>query len=415
MKNYKHLYIHIITIKINSCVETMTPREELDDFRRPEELEITRYTRRGYDSSRLAEILHLVRNERLFEYVVKEGLNEQRMLRIIDDIIFLKHLMIVKGCSHQCSFCGQNPLLKVEQIYEQDFMHIVNVFERFVAAAGIPQYHALSDISFHRDGESLMYAGKKSPQDEGNGDLAAMMLRVKESRLFDRTKDKADRIRICTAGVFDRDEGKTITGAIKKMMSDIDRYFGTDKKTGSRGGIRFSFHTGTAYLKKSGHLGISPDDWVRILIDNFVLFKPLFDDGRFGIRIKEAEDTGHNLAKMHGYTTAEMWKLLWKVWKEAGYCELEEAKAKNPKVILSRKITASGRGRTFDGAVPYEGCEPTYVAGMDRLRRGVPVVYFQPDGRLVREVPKTMRGPDKRKNIIRETELSLPSRWKRLH
>jgi len=387
-------------------------REGLDDFQRPEDLDITRYTRRGYESSRLPSITHFIQNERLFEHVIDDGLNEERIIKILDDVIFLKHLMVITGCYHQCTFCGQDPGMNITNMYEQDFNYLVDTLEQVVEVAGIPQYHSLSDISFHRDGEALMYLGRKSPEDIRKGDLADMIYRVKNSLLFDRTKEKADRIRICTAGVYDQDEENTITTTIQKMMDNIDTYFGTDKKTGSKGGIRFSFHTGTLYLKPGGHLGISPPDWKQILVDNFRLFLPLFEEGRFGVRIKEAEDTPRNVKFLHGYDTERMWNLFWDVWNQAGYGDPKLARQKNPKSILYRTITASGRGRAFDNAVPYEGCDPAYVMELNQLRRGVPVVYILPKGMMVREVPKVMRQRDKRKNIIRQTKLSLPSQWK---
>lgn len=88
------------------------------------ELDVTQYTISRVDDSALEDFRQYVKYERLFEKAPK-NLNNEGLLRLIDDFTFLKKILVVEGCRHQCTFCFYSPSSNVKDMFFDDYSYVV--------------------------------------------------------------------------------------------------------------------------------------------------------------------------------------------------------------------------------------------------------------------------------------------------
>lgn len=258
-----------------------------------------------------------------------------------------------------------------------------------------------------------MHVGQKNPSDEAKGWLPAMVEMIRDSQFLDRSEPRQNKVLVYTAGFYDVDTERTITRNVSTLVSDPARYFGGTHD--SKGGIMFSLHTAPKYYR---HLepgrGITKQEWVNHLIDDFRLLRPLYEDGRLVVRIKIVDDTPKNTRMLNNYPPSHSFKLLEDILKGAGYPKLDVAVAEQPSFLFVGPAFNLGGGKKFDNVPPYAEFNSealSSVESLSQLRKGNPSVYIGVDGKLVRTVPKLLRD-DIPEWTIRTTQLSLPSRWR---
>lgn len=377
----------------------------------PKELDVTSYSLSRLEASVLKRVRDYIASEKLFQHLPK-GISDDDLTRLVDDILFLKKILVVEGCRHQCTFCFYSPSNNVREMYFDDYQYLVSRLEEMVQVTGIPMFYTPSEFAFHRNGESIMYVGKRSPIDERKGDLPDIILRLKESSLLNRTDATRNILFIYTAGFYDVDPEKTISSNVLRLVEDPAKYFGSSN--GKKGGIVFSLHTAPRYFRNNSvNRGITKNEWIDILVEDFRILRPLYEDDRLTVRTKVVEDTPKNQRMLNNHHPSYVLELLAHILDKARYGRIESAVANHPSFLSIDKACNLGGGKKFERMPSYVDIhqqEIMSVASITELRKGNPSVYISVDGKLVRVIPKLLRDMFDQW-VIRETQLSLPSQW----
>ncbi|MBU0758673.1 MAG: hypothetical protein KKF44_11500 [Nanoarchaeota archaeon] len=213
----------------------------------------------------LSSAVKYVKNNNLLRaYFENQNLqiNTQNVKTLLETLAYAQKVLVVEGCSTQCSFCDNDPPKKINPSPFVNFSSIIDTLDDLVNKGFIEMAYPAAMIAFHKNGETLHWS-------DGKHNAYDLLKKVHEKNPWYREDSEYNNFKLFTAGTMGN---KKALRALEQIVADPSVL--GDDPNGHPGQIRFSFHTGSLlYRQDTGR-------WERAMAEDYRIARPLMDENR---------------------------------------------------------------------------------------------------------------------------------------